>query len=354
MGAKKTYVRYNVNSPEGQVMLEKYARAVDLMRELPAHDQRSWQWWWNTHWIKGYPAFLWDLSMIRKKEVIDSLTTLYSLSPEVRADLEAVWDGCQAHATDPSDPEHYQQWFFLPWHRLMLAQFEGVIREVLKDEDFTLPYWNPVTGDPADFVVPAVFRDPGSTLYNGTRWFWVNGGDRIDNLYRDWISLDALNEKFYIDSPQGSLGFAPRLDQNPHFFTHFALGGDMAEFSTVGGDPMFYIHHANMDRLWESWNRLGNKNPTDPKYLNREFSYGDRSGKRVDLPVSMTNRTAQMGYGYDSYEKAPKARPQASASKAAAMRSLYDRAHKGDHGPASSEHGRVAIDHHSSKAGGTQ
>ena len=59
------------------------------------------------------------------------------------------------------------------------------------------------------------------------------------------------------------------MDQNPHFFTHFALGGDMAEFSTVGGDPMFYLHHANIDRIWESWSRLGNKNPTDPEYLNR-------------------------------------------------------------------------------------
>ena len=110
----------------------------------------------------------------------------------------------------------------------MLNQFEGVIREVLKDEDFSLPYWNPVTGNPDDLVVPAVFRDPGSTRYNGTRWFWVNGGERIDTLYRDWITLDALNEKFYIDSPTGSLGFNPRLDQNPHFFTHFALGGDMS------------------------------------------------------------------------------------------------------------------------------
>jgi hypothetical protein len=82
----------------------------------------------------------------------------------------------------------------------------------------------------------------------------------------------------------------------------------MAEFSTVGGDPMFYIHHANIDRIWESWNRLGNKNPTDPKYLNRKFAYGDRSGKRVDLPVSAGDRTAQLGYGYDSYEKPPQPR----------------------------------------------
>ncbi len=69
----------------------------------------------------------------------------------------------------------------------------------------------------------------------------------------------------------------------------------MAEFSTVGADPIFYLHHANIDRLWESWNRLGNKNPTDPKYLDRKFAYGDRSGKAVYLPVSETDRTGADG-----------------------------------------------------------
>ena len=42
-----------------------------------------------------------------------------------RADAEAVWNGCQAHPYNPSDPEQFQQWYFLPWHRLMLHQFEG-------------------------------------------------------------------------------------------------------------------------------------------------------------------------------------------------------------------------------------
>jgi N-acetylneuraminic acid mutarotase len=319
-GGKKPYMRYNVNSPEGQVMLAKYARAVEIMRESPEYDQHSWKWWWYTHWVKGYPAALWELSKKKKAEVIAALP------PEYRADAEAVWNGCQAHAYNPSDPEQYQQWYFLPWHRLMLAQLEGVIREVLHDEDFSLPYWNPITGNPDDLIVPAVFRDPGSTLYDGTRWFWVNGGEPIDKLYKGWITLDALNEKFYIDGPNGSLGFNPRLDQNPHFFTHFALGGDMAEFSTVGGDPMFYLHHANIDRLWESWNRLGNRNPTDPKYLNRKFSYGDRSGKRVDLPVSAADRTAQLGYEYDSYEKPPKPQelsPEESATRQRTYESLH-------------------------------
>jgi N-acetylneuraminic acid mutarotase len=327
-GARKLYTRYNVNSPQGMVMLAKYAAAIEIMRTLPAYDKHSWNWWWYTHWVKGYPAALWDLSMKKKAEVIATLPKEY------QADAEAVWDGCQAHPTDPSNPEHYQQWFFLPWHRLMLLQFEGVVREVLHDEDFTLPYWNPVTGNPDDLILPAVFRLPGTTLFNGTRWFWVNGGERIDNIYRDWISLDALNEKFYIDAPQGSLGFNPRLDQNPHFFTHLALGGDMAEFSTVGGDPLFYLHHSNIDRLWESWNRLGNTNPTDPKYLNRKFSYGDRSGKRVDLPVSMGDRTAQLGYEYDRYEIPPKPQhltAQEAAERERTYRALLERAMGGPH-----------------------
>jgi hypothetical protein len=61
-GPKKIATRYNVNSPQGQVMLAKYAQAIEIMRELPEYDQRSWKWWWNTHWVKGFPAALWDLT----------------------------------------------------------------------------------------------------------------------------------------------------------------------------------------------------------------------------------------------------------------------------------------------------
>ena len=105
---------------------------------------------------------------------------------------------------------------------------------------------------------------------------------------------------------------------------------------------MFYIHHANMDRLWESWNRLGNKNPTDLKYLNRTFAYGDRSGKRVDLPVSASDRTAQLGYEYDSYEKPPQPRQLTSEESAARERTyqaLHDQAMGG---PVGGNHGSGA------------
>jgi hypothetical protein len=109
----------------------------------------------------------------------------------------------------------------------------------------------------------------------------------------------------------------------------------MADFATVGGDPLFYLHHANLDRIWESWNRLGHTNPTDPKYLNRTFAYGDRSGKRVDLPVTAADRVAQLGYEYDAYEKAPQ--PQRLTTEEAAARertykALHEKAMGGPHG----------------------
>lgn len=306
---QKTYTRYDIKSPEGQKMLEKYAKAVKLMRELPESDTHSWQWWWNTHWIKGYPAVMWEESRKLKTDHVASLPK------GVQSLAEATWNGCQAHAFNPDNPEQYQQWYFIPWHRLMLYQFEQTVREVLRDEEFTLPYWNPVTGNEADLSLPLAFRDPGSPLFNGTRWPWVNGGERIDKPFMNWLSLDCLNEKFYIDSPEGSLGFCTRLDYNPHFFTHIGVGGDMADFSTVGGDPLFYLHHCNLDRVWESWNRLGNSNPTDPKYLTRKFTFPDRNGKRVDMPVSAGDRTALLGYEYDSYAQPPKKGANASPAK---------------------------------------
>jgi hypothetical protein len=76
----------------------------------------------------------------------------------------------------------------------------------------------------------------------------------------------------------------------------------------------------------------------------------------VDLPVSAADRTAQLGYEYDSYEKPPQARRVASkeaAARDAAIKSLYDRVHGGPQGahhglsiPGSSEVSHAAFDHY--------
>ena len=192
---------------------------------------------------------------------------------------------------------------------------------------FTLPYWNPVTGNPADLIVPAVFRDPGSPLFNGTRWPWVNGGERIDTLYRDWLSLDCPQREVlhrlaerqpWVQSP-GSTRTRTSSLISPSAAIWPNSPRSAATRSSI-----------SITATWTGSGKAGTgsatSNPTDPKYLNRKFAYGDRSGKRVDLPVSAADRTAQLGYEYDSYEKPPQ--PETlTASEAAARKATMDSAH---------------------------
>ena len=71
----------------------------------------------------------------------------------------------------------------------------GLVAEVLQDEEFSLPYWNPLTGNPDDLIVPAAFRVPGTTLYNGTRWPWVK------HLFADgaYDRLKLMDKAAYLD-----------------------------------------------------------------------------------------------------------------------------------------------------------
>jgi tyrosinase len=276
-----------------------------------------------THWVKGYPAALWDLSKKKKAEVIATLPKEY------QADADAVWNGCQAHPYDPSNPGAVPAVVFLPWHRTDAravrgrhsrgAARRGFHAAVLesdhrKSRRSHRPRRVPSAGQPAVQRHALVLGQRRRTDRHALQGLDQSGRPQREVLHR------LADRQPRVQSA---------LDQNPHFFTHFALGGDMAEFSTVGGDPMFYLHHANIDRLWESWNRLGNTNPTDPKYLDRKFAYGDRSGKRVDLPVSSSDRTAQLGYQYDSYEKPPQPlnlTPEEAAERERVYHSSHERA----------------------------
>jgi tyrosinase len=41
--------------------------------------------------------------------------------------------------------------------------------------------------------------------------------------------------------------------ENPHGQVHVNIGGDMQSTLTSPNDPVFYLHHANVDRLWWKW-----------------------------------------------------------------------------------------------------
>jgi tyrosinase len=99
---------------------------------------------------------------------------------------------------------------------------------------------------------------------------------------------------------------------------HIAVGGWMSSFETAALDPIFWLHHANIDRLWDVWRQRDGAH-RDP---NQAFW---RSGVRFDFrqadgnPSSMTvadvidAQSALLDYRYDDVSD-PLGVPEAAAA----------------------------------------
>jgi tyrosinase len=75
----------------------------------------------------------------------------------------------------------------------------------------------------------------------------------------------------------------------------------MSFFNTAALDPIFWLHHANLDRLWEVWRRgtPPRSNPTDRDWLRMQFELVDKTGARVTMKVrDVLEIEAQLHYTY--------------------------------------------------------
>src|SRR5215211_5138598 len=187
---------------------------------------------------------------------------------------------------------------FLPWHRWMLILLEHHLQRVLDDPDFGLPYWdwssdgelppnqqptaptwaNDCMGGSGSPVTTGPFRDgqwkvniesigfPDPIVVRANRPLRrVLGRDPIasnlptkedvrravirgqPNVVYDAAPWDTNSESFR-NELEGWWPDAPGL----HNRVHVWVGGDMAPASSPN-DPVFYLNHANVDRLWEAW-----------------------------------------------------------------------------------------------------
>ena len=112
-------------------------------------------------------------------------------------------------------------------------------------------------------------------------------------------------------------GIPGPLEQTPHGAVHVAVGGPsgfMSAFDTAALDPIFWLHHCNLDRLWERWLRAPagghppGRNPTDAAWLNRTFELVDRNGNRVKMAVKAAlDIEGRLSYTYSGLPKRPAA-----------------------------------------------
>jgi tyrosinase len=186
---------------------------------------------------------------------------------------------------------------FPAWHRFMLRQLELNLQRVLSDNTFGLPYWDWAADGqlaPNQQTQTALWKatgigGSGTPITNGP--FVYNSADpnsfrvRIDsdsngNLrqvtrgLRRTLAQDpgapqlpmkadttaAVAATPYDASPwnRGSNSFRNRTEgwspYGMHNQVHVWVGGDMAPASSPN-DPVFFLNHCNVDRIWEAWMR---------------------------------------------------------------------------------------------------
>jgi tyrosinase len=80
------------------------------------------------------------------------------------------------------------------------------------------------------------------------------------------------------------------------------LGGLMTDPRCAALDPIFWLHHANIDRLWNRWIDLGGgrANPADAAWLGQAFQFHDPAGTAISLRCSeVVDTVNQLQYKYD-------------------------------------------------------
>ncbi len=169
---------------------------------------------------------------------------------------------------------------FLPWHREYLRRYEEALAAV--DPTVSLPYWNwglgastetndifqdnrmgprggtVTTGyfaelatvqNPLGWTIHADLRPLGSALRR-------TGNADTSFLPEEAAVFEAMGENTYSD-------FRPALEsgsglisnhRSMHNGVHGWIGGDMTQM-TSPNDPVFFMHHAQIDRIWAIWQR---------------------------------------------------------------------------------------------------
>jgi tyrosinase len=195
--------------------------------------------------IQGMPGFALAQSTIRIRQEWQQFkkTTQYQSFLKGIAAMRAN--------TNPSDRRSLQYWanvhvnycphgapYFIAWHRGYLYFFEQQLRIAAGDPTLNLPYWDYYSYS----TLPAEFTDPtpGNPLFMKR----MSG-----NVYNSLSMTPFSSFNFQRGTTNA---FESRLEDMPHNPVHNLIGGIMATMQSPL-DPVFYLHHGNIDRLTHAW-----------------------------------------------------------------------------------------------------
>lgn len=311
--------------------VESFRTAVRVMKTrnfadpASAEFRTSWTYWANMHGYFGPASPRGTITDWIASRKIDTVTygiyfaNITNVTPP-DAIASAVWGQCQHSTKDVITP------YFFAWHRLYLLYFEQVLQQSANDPTLRLPYWDYT--DPAQTSMPAEFLSPTYTnakgdlvpnpLYENRRApGWL--GAPFSSLDPDLTNIDTLlaNGQLLDTKDSGGNvvpGFQRTLEQGPHAAVHCAVMNCpvpvMGAVPYSANDPIFWIHHANIDRTWDCWTSMsGHSNPTDADFLKKPFSYVDGKGNLVTKTVNDIINGHMVDYVYERASNCQRSAP---------------------------------------------
>lgn len=285
------WTRYNVMSTPGQQALQTYAKAIQIMLNQPANSPLNWfrnafvhlldcphgNWWFYV-WHRGYLGYF--EQTIRNLTGDNSFAIPYwdwTTLPEIP---QSMFNGVltptdQAYAPYTQNLNTFTA-FIQPamqsyWNTLNTSQ-----RAQLNIRGYNTfqAMWNDVTGNgvPGNMAYATTANarylsrtnpklDPATT--QDCSWEIIKAGLQPIDYYNPTISLSFTSTKTpsHMTPPGAGTQFSV-IEGLPHNKVHNCIGGvgplDPGPYGNMTNflspvDPVFYLHHSNIDRLWWMW-----------------------------------------------------------------------------------------------------
>ena len=290
------YVRKNANSIEAQSDVEALDNAMRIMKQRGCEDPTSWYYQSAIHWVP---------TRVKDNQLCESYTDW--------TELKIAWDEC-THSHSGAEEIN-----FLIWHRMYIWHLEKIVRETSGNKDFALPYWGYTNYNNSDKVMPKMWRDTTSSLYESDRLDSLNHGLPIMGATRRMLAGEYPKLMNITDYQT----FNKNLDQSIHGGMHNYIGsgnagveehyniisqkssttGMMSDVATAAFDPIFWAHHSNIDRMFQQWLNSPNGQKVTLQQLEEnpwKYEFFDEHGRLVNYtPAEVMAVIYNMDYDYD-------------------------------------------------------
>jgi tyrosinase len=224
-------------------------------------------------------------------------------------EIRHIIDMAAFHATNFNTPIHSTNSGtgngkqFLSWHRVHQLEMEEMLREAgtINAEYITIPYWDwrtertvsGITWDDAGFLALSGLH-PDLQLTRSLSSVTLASTTDVNNLIALTGSLYSATTPTPDNSDVTTSSFFSKRLEGWHNLGHVFVGGTMGGANSPR-DPVFFLHHGFVDKLWQDWEDRDNAVQSVFDYTSLLGSYSPINPNTIidsryaKYPVTSTN-----------------------------------------------------------------